>query len=103
MNDARQIDRNVCADYAVYLRDMIGRGDLVADGRVKSADKRDLRGTRDFVWMNGWLCAISNACWVVAIANSYSNRHFCVKFITFFPRREHCQTENRGWKNFAQG
>lgn len=34
MNDARQIDRNVCADYAVYLRDMIGRGDLAADGRV---------------------------------------------------------------------
>jgi len=28
INDARQIDRKVLADYAAYLRDAVGRGDL---------------------------------------------------------------------------
>jgi hypothetical protein len=28
INDARQIDRKVLADYAAYLRDVIERGDL---------------------------------------------------------------------------
>lgn len=28
INDARQIDRKVLADYAAYLRDVVGRGDL---------------------------------------------------------------------------
>ena len=30
INDARQIDRNVLADYAAYLRDLVGRGDIAA-------------------------------------------------------------------------
>lgn len=39
INDARQIDRKVLADYAVYLRDMVGRGELAistAQNRLSS-------------------------------------------------------------------
>ncbi|NBB06717.1 integrase domain-containing protein [Pseudomonas monteilii] len=42
INDARQIDRKVLADYAAYLRDMIGRGDLAvstAHNRLSSVNR----------------------------------------------------------------
>ncbi|POF98359.1 integrase domain-containing protein [Pseudomonas putida] len=42
INDARQIDRKVLADYAVYLRDMIERGDLAvstAQNRLSSVNR----------------------------------------------------------------
>lgn len=42
INDARQIDRKVLADYAAYLRDAIGRGDLAistAQNRLSSVNR----------------------------------------------------------------
>ncbi|MDP9523423.1 integrase domain-containing protein [Pseudomonas putida] len=42
INDARQIDREVLADYAAYLRDMIRRGDLAvstAQNRLSSVNR----------------------------------------------------------------
>ncbi len=42
INDARQIDRKVLADYAEYLRDMVGRGDLAvstAQNRLSSVNR----------------------------------------------------------------
>jgi integrase len=42
INDARQIDRKVLADYAVYLRDAVGRGELVvstAQNRLSSVNR----------------------------------------------------------------
>lgn len=42
INDARQIDRNVLADYAAYLRDAIGRGGLAvstAQNRLSSVNR----------------------------------------------------------------
>lgn len=42
INDARQIDRKVLADYAVYLRDVVGRGDLAistAQNRLSSVNR----------------------------------------------------------------
>ena len=42
INDARQIDRQVLADYAAYLRDMVGRGNLAvstAQNRVSSVNR----------------------------------------------------------------
>ena len=42
INDARQIDRKVLADYAAYLRDVIGRGDLAvstAQNRLSSVNR----------------------------------------------------------------
>ena len=42
LNDARQIDRKVLADYAVYLHDMVGRGDLAistAQNRLSSVNR----------------------------------------------------------------
>ena len=42
INDARQIDRKVLADYAAYLRDMVGRGDLAvstAQNRLSSVNR----------------------------------------------------------------
>jgi integrase len=42
INDARQIDRKVLADYAAYLRDKIGRGDLAvstAQNRLSSVNR----------------------------------------------------------------
>jgi len=42
INDARQIDREVLADYAAYLRDMVRRGDLAvstAQNRLSSVNR----------------------------------------------------------------
>ncbi|PMZ92032.1 MULTISPECIES: integrase domain-containing protein [unclassified Pseudomonas] len=42
INDARQIDRKVLADYAAYMRDMVGRGDLAvstAQNRLSSVNR----------------------------------------------------------------
>lgn len=42
MNDARQIDRKVLADYAAYLRDIVKRGDLdvsTAQNRLSSVNR----------------------------------------------------------------
>lgn len=42
INDARQIDRKVLADYAAYLRDVVGRGDLAvstAQNRLSSVNR----------------------------------------------------------------
>jgi len=42
INDARQIDRKVLGDYAAYLRDMVGRGDLAistAQNRLSSVNR----------------------------------------------------------------
>jgi len=42
INDARQIDRKVLADYAAYLRDMVRRGDLAvstAQNRLSSVNR----------------------------------------------------------------
>ena len=42
INDARMIDRKVLADYAVYLRDVVGRGDLAvstAQNRLSSVNR----------------------------------------------------------------
>ena len=42
INDARRIDRKVLADYAAYLRDMVGRGDLAvstAQNRLSSVNR----------------------------------------------------------------
>jgi len=42
INDARQIDRKVLADYAAYLRDMVMRGDLAvstAQNRISSVNR----------------------------------------------------------------
>ncbi|HEH9250488.1 MULTISPECIES: integrase domain-containing protein [Pseudomonas] len=42
INDARQIDRKVLADYAVYLRDVVSRGDLAvstAHNRLSSVNR----------------------------------------------------------------
>ncbi|HDS0930913.1 integrase domain-containing protein [Pseudomonas sp. KCJK9058] len=42
INDARQIDRRVLADYAAYLRDVIGRGELAistAQNRLSSVNR----------------------------------------------------------------
>jgi len=42
LNDARQIDRKVLADYAAYLRDLVGRGDLAvstAQNRLSSVNR----------------------------------------------------------------
>lgn len=42
INDARQIDRKVLADYAAYLRDVVGRGDLTvstAQNRLSSVNR----------------------------------------------------------------
>ncbi len=42
INDARQIDRKVLADYAAYLRDAVGRGDLAvstAQNRLSSVNR----------------------------------------------------------------
>jgi integrase len=42
INDARQIDRKVLADYVAYLRDMVGRGDLAvstAQNRLSSVNR----------------------------------------------------------------
>ncbi|ESW41248.1 integrase [Pseudomonas plecoglossicida] len=42
INDARQIDRKVLADYAAYLRNMVGRGDLAvstAQNRLSSVNR----------------------------------------------------------------
>ncbi|MEE4342393.1 integrase domain-containing protein [Pseudomonas alliivorans] len=42
INDARQIDRKVLADYAGYLRDMVGRGELAvstAQNRLSSVNR----------------------------------------------------------------
>lgn len=42
INDARQIDRKVLADYAAYLRDVAGRGDLAvgtAQNRLSSVNR----------------------------------------------------------------
>ncbi|WPN57269.1 integrase domain-containing protein [Pseudomonas sp. P9_31] len=42
INDARQIDRKVLADYAAYLRDLVGRGDLAvstAQNRLSSVNR----------------------------------------------------------------
>ncbi|WP_256819779.1 integrase domain-containing protein [Pseudomonas putida] len=42
INDARQIDRKVLADYAAYLRDMVKRGDLAvstAQNRLSSVNR----------------------------------------------------------------
>jgi hypothetical protein len=52
INDARQIDRKVLADYAAYLRDMVGRGDLAvitAQNRLSSVNRTmaALRGDQD--------------------------------------------------------
>ncbi|CAI8844215.1 hypothetical protein EMIT0P176_20203 [Pseudomonas sp. IT-P176] len=41
-NDARQVDRKVLADYAAYLRDLVGRGDLAistAQNRLSSVNR----------------------------------------------------------------
>jgi len=42
INDAREIDRKVLADYAAYLRDVVGRGDLAvstAQNRLSSVNR----------------------------------------------------------------
>ncbi|MGX1183276.1 integrase [Pseudomonas sp. F-14 TE3623] len=42
INDARQVDRKVLADYAAYLRDLVGRGDLAistAQNRLSSVNR----------------------------------------------------------------
>ncbi|MBD8757589.1 integrase domain-containing protein [Pseudomonas coleopterorum] len=42
INDARQIDRKVLADYAAYLRDLVGHGDLAvstAQNRLSSVNR----------------------------------------------------------------
>ena len=42
INDARQIDRKVLADYAAYLRDLVGRGTLAvstAQNRISSVNR----------------------------------------------------------------
>ncbi|WP_372028887.1 integrase domain-containing protein [Pseudomonas kurunegalensis] len=42
INDARHIDRKVLADYAAYLRDLVGRGDLAvstAQNRLSSVNR----------------------------------------------------------------
>lgn len=42
INDARRIDRKVLADYAAYLRDVVGRGDLAvstAQNRLSSVNR----------------------------------------------------------------
>ncbi|HGA2810620.1 TPA: integrase [Pseudomonas aeruginosa] len=42
LNDARQIDRKVLADYAAHLRDLVGRGDLAvstAQNRLSSVNR----------------------------------------------------------------
>lgn len=42
INDARHIDRQILADYAAYLRDMVGRGDLAvstAQNRLSSVNR----------------------------------------------------------------
>ena len=42
INDARQIDRKVLADYAAYLREMVGRGELAvstAQNRLSSVNR----------------------------------------------------------------
>lgn len=42
INDVRQIDRQVLADYAAYLRDVVGRGDLAvstAQNRLSSVNR----------------------------------------------------------------
>ena len=49
INDARQIDRKVLADYAAYLRDVVGRGGLAistAQNRLSSINRTmaELRG-----------------------------------------------------------
>jgi integrase len=51
INDARQIDRKVLAEYAAYLRDVVGRGDLAvstAQNRLSSVNRimAALRGDR---------------------------------------------------------
>jgi len=52
INDARQIDRKVLANYAAYLRDMVGRGDLAistAQNRLSSVNRTmaALRGDKN--------------------------------------------------------
>jgi len=52
INDARQIDRKVLANYAAHLRDLVGRGDLtvrIVHNRLSSLDRTmaALRGDRD--------------------------------------------------------
>ncbi len=42
INDARQIERKVLGDYAAYLRDVVGRGDLAvstAHSRLSSVNR----------------------------------------------------------------
>lgn len=42
INDARRIDRKVLADYATYLREVVGRGDLAistAQNRLSSVNR----------------------------------------------------------------
>ncbi|HDS1819194.1 TPA: integrase domain-containing protein [Pseudomonas putida] len=49
INDARQIDRKVLADYAAYLRDIVKRGDLA----VSTAHNRLSRGNRSMAAVRG--------------------------------------------------
>ncbi|KJK15431.1 integrase, partial [Pseudomonas sp. 2(2015)] len=53
INDARQIDRKVLADYAGYLRDAVGRGDLavsIAQNRLSSVN-RTMAALRGDQWV----------------------------------------------------
>jgi integrase len=52
INDARQIDRKVLADYAAYLRDVIGRGDLA----VSTAQNRLSTVNRTMAALRGDQC-----------------------------------------------
>ncbi|MBX8536023.1 integrase domain-containing protein [Pseudomonas cichorii] len=52
INDARQIDRKVLADYAAYLRNMVGRGDLA----VSTAQNRLSSVNRTMVALRGDQC-----------------------------------------------
>ena len=52
INDARQIDRKVLADYAAYLRDMVGRGDLA----VSTAQNRLSNVNRTMAALRGDQC-----------------------------------------------
>lgn len=52
INDARQIDRKVLADYAAYLRDVVGRGDLA----VSTAQNRLSNVNRTMAALRGDQC-----------------------------------------------
>ena len=73
INDARQIDRRVLADYAAYLRDVIGRGELAistAQNRLSSVN-RTMAALRGDQYVN---CPARARRWVCSAAEFETQR-----------------------------